>query len=164
MSGRQMSRDQALDLIDKHEARLGALDERFAKLAKRVTELEDENERLRKELAAVKARSDPDPTNKDYADLERAEKVHLVRVALARKAAQSNGKAKYEYRDVLSQFDQRPSAGHAYTLLEIAAQADGYQYGEQGGTKQLRVNLDAVNDEAVFHAVNNKDSRTGGSN
>lgn len=162
MSSRQMSRDEALDLIEKHESRLGALDERFAQLAKRVTELEDENERLREELAAVKARSDPDPTNKDYAALERSEKVHLVRVALARKAAASNGKAKFEYGDVLAQFDQRPSAGHAYTLLEIAAEADGYQYGQRNGTKALRVNLAAVNDERVVHAVNNGIDGEGG--
>jgi len=94
--------------------------------------------------------------------MDRGERVFQVRVALARKAMKSNGRASYRYDDVLSQFDQRPSAGYAYTLLELAAAADGYRYGEHNGEKQLRVNIDAVNDDAVFHGVNKEKRGEGG--
>jgi regulator of replication initiation timing len=169
MSGRQLTRDELEDRLDSLEAAVedlradrDHLSKQIAQDRARMVELEEENEQLRETVADLRSRVDPDPTGKDYDEMDRGERVFRVRVALARKAAKSNGRATYRYDDVLSQFDQRPSAGYAYTLLEIAGEADGYRYGEHNGEKQLRVNLDAVNDDAVFHAVNNEKRGEGG--
>jgi len=162
MSGRQLTRDELEDRLDSLEAAVEDLQARADAatrardhLLDRVDDLEAENAELKATVADLRSRVDPDPTGKDYDEMDRDERVFRVRVALARKAMKSNGRATYRYDDVLSQFDQRPSAGYAYTLLELAAAADGYRYGEHNGEKQLRVNINGVNDDAVFHAVNN---------
>lgn len=159
----QLTREELLNQLESMTDRLADLEEQNRRQAeelaaanRRITDVEDENEQLRAEQAELRSRVVPDPTNKEYDDLTRPEKVHQVRVALARQAvASTNGKARYTYRDVLAQYESRPSPGHAYTLLEIAGEADGFRYGEHNGEKSLLVNLDAVNDNAVIHAVNN---------
>jgi len=159
----QLTREELLDRLESMEDRLADLEEQNRRQAeelaaanRRITDVEDENEQLRAKQAEIRSRVDPDPTNKEYANLTREQKVHQVRVALARQAvASANGKARYTYRDVLAQYESRPSPGHAYTLLEIAGEADGFRYGDHNGEKSLLVNLDAVNDDAVIHAVNN---------
>jgi len=82
----------------------------------------------------------------------------LVDLAWARmEVPDQGGKAWFDYNDVKALFGNRPSNGHAYDLMEIAAELDGFEYGTFHGEKRLRANLEAVNDDAVLHAANNND-------
>lgn len=124
----------------------------------RLEALETENDQLRERIAELEQVVDPDPGSVEYEQLTRPRKVHRVRKALAENAANSHtGKASMEYSDVIWLFDGQPSAGHAYDLMELAAELDGYSYDEPngGGQKRVRVNLEAVNDETMLHAANN---------
>lgn len=142
-----------------------AIDERdYDSVLAWIEALERENRDLRDRVAELEGRVTPDPERKEYDELTKAEKVHAVRTLVARTAAKQSGKAYVGYRDVLARFDQHPSRGHAYDLMDAAGNADGFTYGEHNGTKRLRVTLDAVTDTSVLHAVNTPDGRTGGEN
>ena len=146
-------------------------------LADRVTELEawqdaakrqlshlrEENERLRDRLAELEELVDPDPGGVAYDQLTSDQKVHRIRVALLEQATAGNAPT-MKYDDVRWLFDGKPSAGHAYDLMERVANADGYVYetgGHGDGQKRIRVEPDAVNDERIVHAVNNASDAVG---
>jgi len=150
--------------LETLERRVDDLNNYFATAMQRIRDLEAENETLRERVTELEACVTPDPTGKAYADKTRPEKVREVRIALARKAQSQSGRARYTYRDVVAQFGSRPSAGHAYTLMEIAGETDGYRYGTHRDEKALRVDMADVNDDAVLHAVNNGETRKGGQN
>lgn len=130
--------------------------QRVTDVEKRLEELAEENERLRYRIAELESKVDPDPHTKAYDDLERPEKVRLVREELVRRGdARTTGKAEMDYTDVMwSVFDGHPSPGHVYDLMELAANEDGFQYGTFNGDKLIRVNTAEVNDETLFHAAN----------
>lgn len=134
--------------------------------------LEDENKQLRgqvttleERVATLEGRVTPDPSSKDYDSKTRAEKVREVRLSCVSSAKQNNrGKGSLEYTDVMTLFDHRPSAGHAYTLLKLAADMAGFEYEKRDGKNdRLRVTLADVNDETVFHGVNKPQNNEGGS-
>lgn len=128
--------------------------ERVDRAIDRVENLETENEQLKERVAELEGNVNPDPTNKEYDDLTRDEKVRKVRETLLSEAQQRrNGKAKMDYKGVLLLFDNRPSAGHVYQLMEIAAEEEGFDYVDADG-KAIRVNSNAVKDDGLFHAVN----------
>lgn len=131
-------------------------------LETRQEELEAENEQLRDRIATLEGRVTPDPSSKDYDEKTRDEKVREVRLSCARKATQQGGKGSLEYTDVLTLFDHRPSAGHAYTLLRLAAELAGFSYVKRDGENdQLRVTLDDVKDDSIFHGVNKDHNNEG---
>jgi len=118
--------------------------------------LREENERLRDRVAELEELVDPDPGGTAYEQLTREQKIHRVRVALLEQATAGNAPV-MKYTDVQWLFDGRPSPGHAYDLMELAAEAEGYVYetgGHGDGQKRIRVEPDAVNDERVIHAAN----------
>lgn len=120
-------------------------------------------ERLEKRVADLEELVDPDPGGTDYQQLTKDQKVHRVRTALVEQATDTrNGKAQMKYGEVQWLFDGHPSAGHAYDLMELAAKLDGFYYDKAGGDgeKRVRVNLDAVNDDALVHAANNDPTET----
>jgi len=120
-------------------------------------------ESLEERLAEMEELVDPDPGGKAYEQLTKDQKVHRVRTALLEQAGNArNGKAKMNYKEVMWLFDGHPSAGHAYDLMERAGSIDGYAYDAAGGDgeKRVRVDTDAVNDDALFHAVNNDQAQT----
>lgn len=130
--------------------------------AERIEELEAENEELRERIATLEGRVTPDPSTKEYDEMSRDERVRQVRLSCARKATNNSGKAAIDYNDVLTLFDFHPSAGYAYKLLKIAGELDGFTHEKrEGENNRLCVRMDAVNDESVFHAVNNRSSRGG---
>lgn len=107
-----------------------------------VNDLAERLDDVESKLAELDARA-PTPSQKDYQSLGRNEKVTILRQKLTELAENTNGKAAMNYNDVIQAFDGHPSAGHAYDLMEAAAEADGYHYGEnRGGEKRLAVNLD----------------------
>ena len=154
----QMTRDEAIGRLDRLENTLEATRQALQLLNEDVDELREENADLRERLARVEGEVSPDPSAKPYQEKTRDEKVREVRIALGRKARQQSGKASMTYTDVLALFGNHPSRGHSYKLMELAANLDGFDYDQHGGDQiRLLVNLDAVNDDAVLHAVNTPD-------
>ena len=150
-------------MSDELEVRLDALEAWQDAAVTKMKRLGEENERLRDRVAELEELVDPDPGGVAYEQLTRDQKVHRVRVALLEQA--TAGKAPtMKYDDVRWLFDGKPSAGHAYDLMERVANADGYVYetgGHGDGQKRIRVEPDAVNDERIVHAVNNDTAEVG---
>lgn len=144
-------------MTDDLESRIAALEAWQDAAVTKMKRLGEENDRLRERVAELEELVDPDPGSVAYEQLTREQKVHRVRVALLEQA--TAGKAPtMKYDDVRWLFDGKPSAGHAYTLMELAAEADGYIHetgGHGDGNIRVRVEPDAVNDERVVHAANN---------
>jgi len=145
-------------MSDDTDTRLTVVEQRLDLLNDAVEDLERENAELRRQVAALQSEVDPDPGSKEYSDLSRAEKVRQIRERLVDVAGTDHaGRAAMKYKDVMWLFDGHPSAGHCYDLMERAGELDGFDYSAAGGgkgDKRVTVNLDAVKDESLFHAVN----------
>jgi DNA repair exonuclease SbcCD ATPase subunit len=139
---------RALDLVNEKD--------------ERIETLEAETAEVRERLATLEGRVTPDPATKEYDEKTRDERVREIRVTIARTASNSGGKAAMDYNDVLMLFNGHPSPGYAYKLLELAANLDGFTYEQrEGANDRLCVNMDAVSDESVFHAVNKDETGEG---
>lgn len=126
----------------------------------KVNELEAENEQLRERIIALEAAL---PDRSEYDDLDRETKVGMVREHLVERAREQNGHATIDYDGVMWEvFDGEPSARHCYDLMELAAQAKGFDLRDpSGGNRELTVDIDATNPVlGFFHG--NKDSVEGG--
>jgi chromosome segregation ATPase len=166
---RQELVDLLLDLsrrLEDLEARKEAASRWRDSRENRLADVEDDLADLQATVADLRGRVDPDPESTAYREKSREQKVHEVRVANARKAAgRANNRAQMTYRDVMALFGEQPSAGHAYQLLELAAEGDGYEYRDgDDRCNRLTVNLEGLNDDAVLHTVNNAQDGTGGEN
>lgn len=143
-------------MSDDLEPLVDALRRQLKDRTRRVEDLEDR-------VAELEELVDPDPGGVAYEQLTRDQKVHRVRVALLEQA--TAGKTPVmKYDDVRWLFDGKPSPGHAYDLMELVAEADGYVYEKGGhgkGQKRIRVDPEAVNDDRIVHAANNADVGAG---
>jgi regulator of replication initiation timing len=159
-----VSDDDVADRLADLEAWREAMSRKFQYQQEQLDELREENERLRERLAELDEVVDPDPGATAYEQLTKPQKVHRLRRTLVEDAAGTQtGKAAMDYRDVRYLFDGHPSPGHAYDLMDAAADLDGFNYDTpsgSGGNKRIRVNLDAVKDETLIHAANK--ATTGG--
>lgn len=152
--------DEDLDeRVRELEALVDALQRKMSAIKDDAWQLEEENERVRERVADLEEIVAPDPGSVAFEELSRPRKAYRVRKALVEQAAASaNGRAAMNYTDVKWLFDGQPSDGHCYDLMELAADLDGFDYGTpsgEGGQKRVTVNIDAVNDETLVHAVNN---------
>ena len=141
-----MSDDLSLESLDE---RIGINNQIVVTTKQRLDELEER-------VAELEELVDPDPGGVAYEQLTSDQKVHRIRVALLEQATAGNAPT-MKYDDVRWLFDGKPSAGHAYDLMERVANADGYVYetgGHGDGQKRIRVEPDAVNDERIVHAAN----------
>ena len=148
-----MSDDLSLESLDE---RIGINNQIVVTTKQRLDELEER-------VAELEELVDPDPGGVAYEQLTSDQKVHRIRVALLEQATAGNAPT-MKYDDVRWLFDGKPSAGHAYDLMERAANADGYVYetgGHGDGQKRIRVEPEAVNDERIVHAVNNDTAEIG---
>jgi len=148
-------------MSDDLKKRLDALESWQDAAIQKLKRLGDENGELRERVAELEELVDPDPGNVAYEQLTKSQKIHRVRKALLETATRTNGVASMKYKEVMALFNNRPSPGHAYDLMEAAAQIDGYTYdaaGQGRGDKRVRVDADGVNDDRLFHAVNNGDT------
>jgi len=138
------------------------LRQRVESMSRLVPDLHDRVEELEAEVAELKELVDPDPGNVAYQQLTKSQKVHRVRKALLEAATRQGGTASMKYKEVMALFNNKPSPGHAYDLMEAAAVGmEGYTYdaaGQGRGDKRIRVDADAVNDDRLFHAVNNTET------
>lgn len=86
----------------------------------------------------------PKPSAKSYKAMDRHDRVTVLRERMTDRARSNGGKYATDYDGVINIFDGHPSAGYAYTLMELAADADGFDYGEApDGTKRLTANVEA---------------------
>lgn len=140
------------DLVERHEERLGEHSKRFADHIQRINELEER-------LAQLEQVVDTDVGAIRYEQLTKQDKVRKVRIALVNRAGGS-GTARMTYGEVQSLLNNRPSPGHAYDLMELAGECDGFDYQRPDGPdNRIVVNMDDVNDDALIHAANNEDQR-----
>ena len=143
-------------LAPDNDERMMGPNEKVAHAVNRINDIVDENERLRERVSELESVVTPHPESKDYQDLTRDEKVQQLRESLVEKAsARQNGRFSMGYKDVMWLFDGQPSAGHCYRLMDLAGEATGFDYAKfEDRPNQIRVNIDGVNDETLFHAVN----------
>ena len=143
-----MTLEEVRALVEALQRKLTFHDERLA-------ELEDENDDLRERVAELERVVDTDPGRGTYEELSKDRKVYRVRVAVAKRAAESsNNRGAMTYKDVYWLFDGHPSYGHCYDLMARAAELGGFEYDTSGDTpNRITSNFDAVNDETVIHAV-----------
>lgn len=121
-------------------------------------------EQLETELEELRSVVDTDMGEVSYEKMTKRDKVRIIRSKLVEEAEQSaTGKTAMDYQDVRWLFNGRPSPGHAYDLMAMAAESSGFNYEEnpQGQNNRITVNLDAVNDDAAFHAANKRVSSGG---
>lgn len=129
-------------------------------LDRQVDDLEDTVEQLHERVLALEAAS---PDGREYELLDRPTKVGMVREHLVEKARAQHGRAAIDYDDVMwGVFDGEPSADHCYTLMERAAQADGFDLRDPAsGNREAVVNIDATKPTLGFSRAN-KDAAEGG--
>jgi len=95
----------------------------------------------------------------DYDDLSRDERVRGLRIAVARHSTSNRGRASIDAATVEHDvFNGHPSPGHASKLIDLAADADGFDVDTRRGKKRLRVDLRDVTADAVLDAVNGGES------
>jgi nitrate reductase NapAB chaperone NapD len=111
---------------------------------------------IERRLSELESAVDTELHFREWREMTKKDKVRRLQHELAEAAQDAaNGKAAMDYNDVRWLFNNRPSAGHCYNLMEIAAEAEGFNYDDraEGQTNRITVNLDAVNADAVFHSV-----------
>lgn len=89
---------------------------------------------------------------KDCADLTDEERVHGLRVKLARRAAErTNRKSALRTETIRAEvFNEIPGKRKTRSLINQARRAGGFETDCRGGTKRLRCDLDAVADSDVL--------------
>lgn len=93
---------------------------------------------------------------KDFSELTRQEKVHGLRVAAGRRAAQNDGRAQLDVAAVRRNvFEGQPTDGHTRDLMRAAERIDGFEFGKRHGKDRLRVDLREVTANSVLEAVGN---------
>jgi cell division septum initiation protein DivIVA len=120
-------------------------------LRRKVKLLEEQNETLLETVEELEARVNtlearvPEPAKQEYDQLDKHDKATIVRQKLYETAKSTNGKAAMSYKDVIAVFDGNPSAGHAYDIMGLAGERDGFNYGQgQDGSKRLTVDSRTV--------------------
>jgi cell division septum initiation protein DivIVA len=133
---------------DATDPLVDALRRKVKTLEDRLDDLEAENTELRSIVETLQDRA-PDPSRMDYDAMDKADKATVVRSKLKAEAESTTGKAAASYKDVIRMFDGHPSAGHAYDLMDAAAERDGMSINTSPeGQKRLTYNTARVNDSA----------------
>jgi hypothetical protein len=126
----------------------------------KVQEQEQTISELQERVAALEAAQ---PDRSEYDDLDRETKVGMVREHLVERAQDQHGRAAIDYNGVKWEvFDGEPSPDYCYTLMELAAEAGGFDLRDpNNGNRELVVDIGATKPELGFSRTN-KDSVKGG--
>lgn len=142
-------------MTDDIEQKLEDLEARFEALNRgRLTAFERLDE-LEEKVDSLMQTVDPNPERASYDQLTRDQKIHRIRTQLLKQAADTNGRASMNYREIKMLFDGNPSDGHAYDLMEAAGQMDGYE-SQTEPNRRVIVRQEDVNDTSLVHIVNNR--------
>lgn len=164
-----MDRDQLVETVLELDRRLEDLEKRLDAFSKWKDWADERHESHTDSLAAhdeaiAALRSRVGSKATDYHEMDREQRVHRVRVAVCKRAYNNAGAAALRYTDILALFDEKPSDGYAYKLMQHAADYDpetgeshkpGFDYNTHG-TTTLTAESAAVNDPAVIHTVKNE--------
>jgi predicted nuclease with TOPRIM domain len=117
-------------------------------LRRKVNTLEDDLDRLEQENSELRERVEelehraPTVEEKEYCDLEKSEKVKILRDKLRETATATNGKASLGYKGVMALWNGRPSVGHAYDIMRTAGMMEQTEYGDgRNGKKRVTIDL-----------------------
>lgn len=104
-------------------------------------ELEKEVNYLERRVLQLEARTSADDA--EYANLSKNQKIGILREELVKRAQNTaSGWAKMDYKDIWRLFDRNPSADHCYTLMEKAADAEGFTHKTPDGAENEYVGVD----------------------
>lgn len=146
--------------VSKLEARLPEHDELEVSDVdtQAIAELQDRIGGLERQVAALRSLHDADLERKAYQDLTKQEKIQEIRLAPIREAAgMRTKKGSMDYQGVLFLFNGQPSTGHIYELMQLAGQADGFNYQEREENNRLTVDLRNVDAESKTLALGYKE-------
>lgn len=121
-----------------------------------IEELTRTIEYLEQRVVQLEARTSTDDA--DYANLSKNQKIGMVREELVRRAQDAaSGWAKLDYSDIKwSVFDGHPSADHCYTLMALAAEAEGFVHrSPEGENEHVAVDLEQAKRGAAFSSAKN---------
>jgi len=108
-----------------------------AKDRQRMTEIENRLDTIEARLDELANRV-PKPSKKKYENMDKYDKAAIVRTKLKEIANNTDGSAQAKYRDIVEWFDGQPSAGHAYDIMDEAAEDIEFSLGETpDGEKRL---------------------------
>jgi len=127
------------------------VDELVDDLTEEVERLKAKNDRLEYRIAELEAEK-PDRST-EYESLTLEDKVARVREELMIHAnASMSGVASLDYRDVMvSLFEDKPSADHAYKLMRLAGEKDGFAYeNPPNGNRRVTVDLEVAKRSPEF--------------
>lgn len=118
-------------------------------------ELEDDLEAIADDLAQVNLRLSAQDEDRAYDDLSRDAKVGMVREYLFDRATDGRGRT-LDYSDVQEKvFDGEPSPRHCYDLMQLAAQADGFEVRDPAGrNRHLRIDVQTARRSWAFCSGN----------
>lgn len=98
----------------------------------RLADIEDGIENLRRVVA-------PRPEDKPFAEFSHPEKVRYLRDHLRRRAEWHDGPVAVDYKEVHALFQDEFVRSHSYDLMDAAAEAEAFEYGEIGQSDRKRL-------------------------
>ena len=144
--------------LDRLNSNINGVISKISELNNRVEELEETVDDLQDTVTILENVVDVDLDRKSYEELTREDKAREIQTALIKEAeSSSTGKAAMNFREVRLLFNGRPSTGHCYDLMDLAAQEQGFDYQERDadGNNRIVVDLEDVKESLLVHAVNN---------
>lgn len=144
MSDPDVRPEDALQVAQRALAKANRLDE----LEERIRELEEDQAKMNLRLSAVDG-------DRPYDDLNRHEKIGMVREYCFERATSDRGRTFY-YDDIREGcFDGEPYPKTCYDLMKWAAEAEGFEYQEpKNGQYRLVVHPDVTRQKWAFYSVN----------
>lgn len=110
------------------------------------------------DIAEIKDAVPTDLEALTYEQMDKHQRVSKLRRHLLKEARSSdNGKTSVNYKQVKWFFENKPSDGYCYELMEIAADDDGFSYNKFDDDRSNRLEVDpsSVKTSGSFHTVNN---------
>ncbi|WP_135363464.1 hypothetical protein [Halosimplex halophilum] len=140
--------EDALQVAQRALAKVGDLEDR-------VEDQQDAIDDLQSELTAVSLRVSEFDDDREYDQFTRDDKVGKVREYGFRRADEGHGRTKLDYKDIKwSVFEGEPSPAHCYTLMELAASAQGFEHRDpDDGNEHLAVTAAEAKRGPAFYSA-----------
>lgn len=150
--GSDVQPEDALQVAQRALSKAVDLERVVEEQAGRIDEVEED-------LTAVTLRLSAFDEDRAYDALTRDDKVGRVREHAFERAVNGGGSS-LDYNDIQwGVFDGEPSADHCYTLMRLAADADGFSLRDPDGrSKHLSVDAEETKRSVAFSSANNAGS------
>jgi hypothetical protein len=122
-----------------------------------VWDLEDRLDEIEQRLMVLEDAVNTDLEEKEYGQLSRKDKARAIQEELVETAKdRPTNKAAMTYNEVYHLFNAKPSTGHVYDLMKLAAQEPGFDYDDLEEEKdRITVDLADVKESLLVHVANN---------